>query len=109
MSSSELRNILLMLAALGIAGLLPLSGDGYLLSIGVTIAMYAVLATSWSLFSGPTHYISLATGAFYGLGTYVVALGIEPVPYPVLLAVALVAGAVAAGLVGMATLRLSAR
>jgi len=107
MSGSDMRNMLLAVAGLGLAALLPFTGSGYLLSIGVTIAMYTVLATSWALFSGPTHYISLATGAFYGLGTYVVAMGIDHMPYPVLLGIALVAGAVAAGLVGIATLRLS--
>jgi len=107
MNSVEMRNLLLAVAGLGLAALLPFADSGYLLSIGVTIAMYTVLATSWALFSGPTHYISLATGAFYGLGTYVVALGIDHMPYPVLLVISLVAGAVAAGLVGIATLRLS--
>ncbi len=107
MSSAEFRNLLLALAGLGIAATLPLLDDGYLLSLGVTIAMYTVLATSWALFSGPTHYLSLATGAFFGLGTYVVALGIDHFPYPLLLLFALIAGAVAAGLVGIATLRLA--
>jgi len=106
-NGSELRNVLLAAAGLGLAALLPLADDGFLLSLGVTIAMYTVLATSWALFSGPTHYISLATAAFYGLGTYVVAVGIDHLPYPLLLGISLVAGAVAAGLVGLATLRLS--
>jgi branched-chain amino acid transport system permease protein len=58
-------------------------------------------------FSGPTHYISLATAAFYGLGAYIVASGIETVPYVVLVLIAAVAGAVLALAVGVATLRLS--
>jgi branched-chain amino acid transport system permease protein len=82
-------------------------GHSYLLTLGVGIAMYTVLATSWALFSGPTHYISLATAAFYGLGAYVVAAGIGVLPYPALVALAGAAGAVAAALVGLATLRLS--
>lgn len=107
MTGRETRNAFLAAAGLGLAALLPLSGNGYWLSVGVTIAMYTVLATSWALFSGPTHYISLATAAFYGLGTYVVAAGVDTIPYPVLLLMALLAGAVAAALVGLATLRLS--
>jgi len=106
-SQAEVRNLLVAAALLGLAALLPLTGDGYYIALGVTIAMYTVLATSWALFSGPTHYISLATAAFYGLGTYTVALGIDVVPYWLLLVIALVVGAVAAGLVGLATLRLS--
>ena len=107
MTGTEMRSLLLAAAAFAVAALLPLSDNGYLLSISVTMVMYVVLATSWALFSGPTHYISLATGAFYGLGTYVVAIGIDHLPYAVLLLLALVAGAVTAGLVGLATLRLS--
>ena len=107
MRGQELRNGILAAAGLGIAALLPLTGNDYWLSIGVTIAMFAVLGTSWALFSGPTHYISLATAAFYGLGTYVVAVGIDYLPYGLLLVLALIAGAVAAALVGLATLRLS--
>ena len=107
MTGGERWSLVLVACGLGLAALLPLSDNGYLVSIGVTVATYAVLSTSWALFSGPTHYISLATGAFYGLGTYVVAIGIDHLPYPLLLLLALMAGAVAAGLVGLATLRLS--
>jgi len=107
MKSSEIRNFVVVIILLALAALLPLTGNGYYISIGVTIAMYTVLATSWSLFSGPTHYISLATAAFYGTGTLIVAYGIETVPYWMLLVIAVVAGAVLAALVGLATLRLS--
>ena len=94
-------------AAFVLLACLPLLRHGYLLSLGVSIAMYTVLATSWALFSGPTHYISLATAAFYGIGAYVVAGGIGTVPYAALVALAGIAGALAAALVGIATLRLS--
>jgi len=96
-----------VVAAFALLACLPLLRHGYLLSIGVSVAMYTVLATSWALFSGPTHYISLATAAFYGIGAYVVAGGIGTLPYPVLVALAGVAGGVAAALTGIATLRLS--
>jgi branched-chain amino acid transport system permease protein len=70
--------------------------------------MYTVLSTSWALFSGPTHYISLATAAFFGLGTYTTALGIENgLNYWLTLPIAAVFGAIVACLVGLATLRLS--
>lgn len=78
-----------------------------MLTIGVTIAMYTVLSTSWALFSGPTHYISLATAAFYGVGTYTTGIGIEHLPYWILPFIAAILGAVLAGIVGLATLRLS--
>lgn len=84
-----------------------LPNSGNVLSIVIPMAMYTVLATSWSLFSGPTHYVSLATAAFYGVGTYTLAMGIETIPYPLLLLMAGVFGAILAALVGLATLRLS--
>ncbi len=107
MSTREMRNMALTIVALLIAACVPLTESGYLISIGVTIVMYTVLATSWALFSGPTHYISLATAAFYGMGTLIVAYGIETVPYWILLVISVVAGAAMAALVGLATLRLS--
>jgi branched-chain amino acid transport system permease protein len=107
MTSIEIRNIILAVVGLSVAALLPMSGNGYYLSVGVTIAMYTVLATSWALFSGPTHYISLATAAFYGVGTYVVAAGIDHIPYPVLVFLAPIVGGLLAALVGFATLKLS--
>ena len=93
--------------ALAVAALLPLAGSGYWLSIGISVAMFTVLATSWALFSGPTRYISLATAAFFGVGSYVTALGVDHLPYPVLLPIAALVGGVLAALVGVATLRLS--
>ena len=107
MTRREVVNIALAIVAIAVLACLPFLNNGYWLSLGVGIAMYTVLATSWALFSGPTHYISLATAAFYGLGTYVVAAGIEVIPYPVLLGLAGIAGGVLAALVGLTTLRLS--
>lgn len=107
MSGTDWRTLSFAAALLGLAALLPLYDTGYLLTMGVTIAMFTVLATSWALFSGPTHYISLATAAFFGLGTYVTGLGIDHLPYWTLPIIAGVLGAVVAALVGLATLRLS--
>ena len=70
------------------AALVPLIADGYPLQIGISIVMYTALATSWLLFSGPTNYIALSTAAFFGIGMYTVAGGIDLVPYPVLIVAA---------------------
>ncbi|MCB1340679.1 MAG: branched-chain amino acid ABC transporter permease [Pseudooceanicola sp.] len=107
MTRPEVQSLSIGTVLFALAACLPFLSDAYLLSIGVTIAMYTVLATSWALFSGPTHYISLATAAFFGLGAYTTALGIEHLPYWLLLPIAGVLGAVLAALVGLATLRLS--
>lgn len=106
-SSRDWSNLILVAAALAVVACLPWTAGAYMLSIGVTIAMYTVLATSWALFSGPTHYISLATAAFFGVGTYVTGIGIQYLPYWSLLPIAGVIGALMAALVGLATLRLS--
>jgi branched-chain amino acid transport system permease protein len=94
-------------AASALAALLPLVGSGYWLSIGVTIAMFTVLATSWALFSGPTHYISLATAAFFGLGTYTSPARDRALPYWCCPSSPRCWARVLAALVGLATLRLS--
>ncbi len=107
MTFKEKRNLALICPLFGLAALLPLTDAGYWISMGVTIVMYTVLATSWALFSGPTHYISLASAAFFGLGMYVVAGFIEVVPYPLLVCAAALVGAVLAAIVGLATLRIS--
>jgi ABC-type branched-subunit amino acid transport system permease subunit len=89
------------------AGFVPLVFDGYLLQVTISIVMYTAFATSWLLFSGPTNYIALSTAAFFGVGMYVTAAGIELVPYPVLILASGVAGAAMAAVVGLATLRVS--
>lgn len=103
----DIRNLLLAAAALGLAALLPFYDSGYILSIATTMAMFTVLATSWALFSGPTHYISLATAAFFGLGTFVTGLGFQTLPMWLLPLIAAGIGAVLAAVVGLVTLRLS--
>ena len=105
-SGRDIR-VFLAAAALALAAALPLADQGYYLSLAVNVAMYAVLCTAWALFSGPTHYISLATAAFFGLGAYTVGLGIDTVPFAALIAIAGLVSAIVAALVGLATLRLS--
>ena len=86
---------------------LPLVLDAYWQSLAINILMYVALATAWALFSGPTRYVSLATVAFFGLGAYCMAFLGEALPWPAVLAVAALAGALVAAVVGLSTLRLS--
>ena len=92
-----------------LAALVPLVADGYWMAIAVTIAMYTALATSWALFSGPTHYISLASGAFFGIGGYLVATAMSDYDqsFWLMLVVAPIVSVIIAALIGFATLRLS--
>ena len=106
-TARERRNLLIGTLIFVAAGLVPLVFGGYALQLAISIAMYTALATSWLLFSGPTNYIALSTAAFFGIGMYTVAGGIDLVPYPVLIAAAGLAGAALAAVVGLATLRVS--
>lgn len=108
MTRKEIIGLILVPVAFIILAFLPsLPNSANLLSLAIPIAMFTVLATSWAIFSGPTHYISLATAAFYGVGAYTMATWLDVLPYPVILLVAAVIGAVFAAVVGFATLRLS--
>jgi branched-chain amino acid transport system permease protein len=85
----------------------PLVASGYHLALGISILHFAVLATAWALFSGPTRLISLATVAFFGIGAYTVAVLHETLPWLAVLAAAGAIGVAVALLVGISTLRLS--
>jgi branched-chain amino acid transport system permease protein len=98
--------VLLALAVAALAAV-PLFADGYYQSLGISILSYAVLATAWAMFSGPTRYVSLATTAFFGIGAYTVAVLGELLAWPVVLLAAAAIGGAVALLVGLSTLRLS--
>jgi len=101
------RHALIALLVGGVAlAALPWLLSDFLLALALSCVMYAGLAVSWSMFCGPTNYLSLATAAFFGLGAYVTAWAAGALPYG--LAV-LAGGLVAAGfaaLVGAAVLHL---
>jgi branched-chain amino acid transport system permease protein len=106
-SGAEQRRLLIGALLFVAAACLPLVDSGYWLSVGVSIAMYTVLATSWALFSGPTNYIALSTAAFFGIGMYIVAAGLPYAPFPVLVVIAAIAGGLFAAVIGLATLRIA--
>lgn len=86
---------------------LPFAVADYGLSLAINIVSYTVLATAWSLFSGPTRYVSLATVAFFGIGAYTTAVFVETLAWPLVLLIAMAGGSLVATIVGLATLRLS--
>ena len=94
-------------AAVALLAFVPKYADGYQLALGISLLYFTVLATAWALFSGPTHYISLATVAFFGIGAYTVAVLGEKMPWPAVLGIAGLIGVVVALVVGLSTLRLS--
>jgi branched-chain amino acid transport system permease protein len=79
----------------------------YGLGFMVNLMCYLVLTIAWTLFSGTTRYVSLATAAFFGLGAYTVAILVKEMPIYATFGVALVVGTVMALLVGLVTLRIS--
>jgi branched-chain amino acid transport system permease protein len=107
-TAARVARIAGLLALVAVVLLFPsLAPDPFILSVGVVILSYAVLATSWNLVGGFTGYISLGHAAYSGLGGYATALlilrtGMDPW-------LALVAGglivAVIAIPVGIASLR----
>ena len=98
------------LAATGAAALvlaaMPWLLSDFLLSLTIACLMYVGLAVSWAMFSGPTHYLSLATAAFFGLGAYVTAWGVATLPWPLCVAGGGLVAAAFAALVGAAVLHL---
>jgi branched-chain amino acid transport system permease protein len=85
----------------------PVIASGYHLALGISLLYFTVIATAWALFSGPTHYISLATAAFFGIGAYTTAVLAGILPWPLVLLAAAAVGVVVALIVGLSTLRLS--
>ena len=96
---------LAMLVALLAA--VPWLVSDYGLGFMVNLMCYLVLTIAWTLFSGTTRYVSLATAAFFGLGAYTVAMLVKEMPIYATFGIALVIGTVMALLVGLVTLRVS--
>ncbi len=71
------RDLLVLLAIAGWALALPYWGSEFVVSMALTCLMYVALSSSWALFCGTSRYLSLATSAFFGIGAYACALGIE--------------------------------
>ena len=107
LSPGEIWTGVVALAVVAAAAALPVYDQGYYLALALNIVLYAALCTAWTLFSGPTHYVSLATAAFFGIGTYAIGLGLDHLPFPILVLIGGAGAAMLAGLVGVATLRIS--
>ena len=94
-------------AAVAVLAAVPLMVSAYTVSLFISMLAYISLSTAWAFFSGRTRYISLATAAFVGIGTYTVALLSDHLPLPVVLAIAPAVGFAVAFGIGLSTLRLS--
>jgi branched-chain amino acid transport system permease protein len=97
----------LALAALGGALIVaPQVLPPYYRSLGLAILADVALAVSWALFSGPTRYLSLATGAFFGAGAYTTAVVLATLTWPLPVLAGAAVAATLALLVGTLALRL---
>lgn len=94
-------------AALGAALMVaPQVLGPYYRSLALAILADVALAVAWAFFSGPTRYLSLATGAFFGAGAYTTAVVLGRLPWPLPVLAAAVVAAAMALLVGTLALRL---
>ena len=84
----------------------PLYVPQYTVVLLTSIFMYIIITVSWTIFSGPTGYISLAPAAFFGIGVYTSAILGFVLPLPVVIVIGSLAGFCLALLVGALTFRL---
>ena len=84
----------------------PFYASEYTIVLLISILMYVVITVSWTMFSGPTGYISLAPAAFFGVGVYTSALLGFELPLPIVIGIGGITGFCLALLVGVLTLRL---
>ncbi|NIN94841.1 MAG: branched-chain amino acid ABC transporter permease [Anaerolineae bacterium] len=96
----------LLLFPLILLATLPLYAPGYTPVLLSNIFMYVILAVGWTIFSGPTGYISLTPAAFFGVGIYTSAILGMALPLPVVILIGGLASFCLALLVGALTLRL---
>ena len=85
---------------------MPLYVQPYLVILLTSVIMYITMTVSWTIFSGPTRYISLASSAFFGVGVYASAVIGEMLPLPFLIASGGVISFMLALFIGLLTLRL---
>jgi len=95
--------IVLLVACLAI---LPWITSVFVLSLALSIAMYAGLALSWAMFSGATGYVALSSSAFFGLGAYTCAILLGSWPWPVVVVCGGLIATLLALLLGLCVLHL---
>jgi branched-chain amino acid transport system permease protein len=96
----------LLFLALILLATIPLYVQPYLVILLTTIFMYIIITVSWTIFSGPTRYISLASAAFFGVGVYTSALLGKSLPLLVVIVAGSLFSFILALFIGLLTLRL---
>lgn len=101
LSSRGLLGLFLVLLAT-----MPFYIQPYFVILLTTIFMYVILTLSWTIFSGPTRYISLASAAFFGVGAYTTAALGQGLFLPLVIVIGGLFSFVLALFMGLLTLRL---
>lgn len=96
--------VILILLALLVA--LPFYGTDYIVILLTSILMYVIITVSWTIFSGPTGHISLASAAFFGIGVYTMALLGKMLPLGLVIIIGALISFILALCIGLVTLRL---
>ncbi len=91
---------------LALLAVLPLLESAYTVILLTSIIMYVIMTVAWTLFSGTTGYLSLATAAFFGVGIYTSAVLGKDLPFAVVILIGGAVCFVVALFVGAITLRL---
>jgi branched-chain amino acid transport system permease protein len=102
--------VLAILAVLAVLAFLPMTGaSGYILQVGTTCAVFAMLAVSLTVLSGSAGLVSIGHAALFGVGAYTAAivgtrygLSVE-----LLVACSAIATAIVGAIVSIPTLRLT--
>ncbi len=97
---------LIILILLILLATLPLYAPGYTVILLTAILMYIILTVSWTIFSGPTRYISLASAAFFGVGVYTMAILGKALPLAAIISIGALVSFILALFIGFLTLRL---
>jgi len=106
--TSLLKNYLNILIFIGLILLMivPRYIPVYYVSLLISIYLYVTLTVSWSIFSGTTGYMSLASAAFFGIGVYTTAVLGETLPLPVVIGLGGLISLLVAVLISLACMRL---
>ncbi|MCL1895744.1 MAG: branched-chain amino acid ABC transporter permease, partial [Clostridiales bacterium] len=102
---AKIQTLGIVIAVVALA-VIPSFTNAYVpLFLAYTVS-FCIMAVSWSFFSGMTGYISLATGAFYGVGMYLEAMLSRDLPLALVMVISAVAAFGLALGIGVVTLRL---
>jgi len=96
----------MILLSIALLAVVPRFLPPYVIISLITVLMYIILTLSWTMFSGSTNYISLATAALFGVGVYTSAVLSGTFPLIVIVVISGVLSFILALLVGSLTLRL---